>query len=180
MISSYLLEAINELSRFAQQGGDIVWILFFVSLLLWLLIVERYLFFYRVYPRIYLNTINQWRLRTETRSWAAHKIRDAIVSEHGALLQSHISTIKLLISLCPLLGLLGTVTGMVGVFEMISITGTSDAKIMSDGIYRATLPTMSGLVLALSALYFHYHLMQKSQRWLNDLSHHLLIKRNIE
>ena len=73
-------------------------------------------------------------------------------------LERFLSLIKVLIALCPLLGLLGTVTGMIAVFDSIAMTGNSDAKAMASGIFQATLPTMSGLVLAISALYFSHYL----------------------
>jgi len=59
--------------------------------------------------------------------------------------------------------LLGTVTGMLGVFEIISLTGSGDAKAMGAGIYKATIPTMVGLFLALSALYFSHALQVKAR-----------------
>jgi biopolymer transport protein ExbB len=62
-----------------------------------------------------------------------------------------------------LFGLLGTVSGMVQVFDVIAVTGSSDAKAMAGGIFKATLPTMSGLFLAVSALYFHYLLTQRAK-----------------
>ena len=65
-----------------------------------------------------------------------------------------------MIAICPLLGLLGTVSGMVTVFDVIAVTGNSNARAMSSGIYKATLPTMVGLCLALSALYFSHNIKQ--------------------
>ena len=53
----------------------------------------------------------------------------------------------------PLMGLMGTVWGMITVFEVMSFTGTGNARAMAGGVYKATLPTMAGLVAALSGLY---------------------------
>ena len=72
--------------------------------------------------------------------------------------------IKVLVALCPLLGLLGTVLGMVGVFEVIAVSGNDDAQAMARGVYRATIPTMAGLVVALTGIYFTVRLGQLAQR----------------
>jgi biopolymer transport protein ExbB len=62
--------------------------------------------------------------------------------------------LKLLVSLCPLLGLLGTVTGMITVFDGLSASETSQARAMADGVARATLPTLAGMAVAVVGLLF--------------------------
>lgn len=162
-----------DISRFAQQGGSVIVVLMPVAVLLWFLIVERYWFVYRVFPAQNRAIVQQWQAREENRSWYAQKIREALVAESRARLKATLPTISTLIALCPLLGLLGTVTGMVTVFDTIALTGTSDARAMADGIYRATLPTMAGLVLALSAMYFNHQLQQTTQRLADRLADQL-------
>ena len=61
-------------------------------------------------------------------------------------------SIKTLIALCPLLGLLGTVWGMIEVFNALSVTA-GDAKAMASGVSKATIPTMAGMVAALSGMF---------------------------
>jgi biopolymer transport protein ExbB len=58
-----------------------------------------------------------------------------------------------MVALCPLLGLLGTVTGMIDVFNVMAVTGGGDAKAMAGGVSRATIPTMAGMVAALSGVF---------------------------
>ena len=60
----------------------------------------------------------------------------------------------MLVATAPLLGLLGTVTGMIAVFDVMALTGTGNARLMASGISMATIPTMAGMVTALSGLYF--------------------------
>ena len=55
--------------------------------------------------------------------------------------------------LAPLLGLFGTVTGMIDVFNILAVTGGGDAKSMAGGVSKATLPTMAGMVAALSGVF---------------------------
>ncbi len=151
----------QNLWAFAEQGGAIIIALFILACVLWSLIIERLYFFKFIYPKRKNEVIQQWQLRSEKRSWAALSIRQLVLSQQQLALARFLSLIKVLIALCPLLGLLGTVTGMIAVFDTIAITGNSDAKAMAEGIFQATLPTMSGLVLAISALYFSHYLQER-------------------
>lgn len=66
--------------------------------------------------------------------------------------------------LCPLLGLLGTVTGMIEVFEGISTFGSGDVRSVASGVSKATIPTMAGMVSALSGLFVNAWLQRISER----------------
>ena len=59
-------------------------------------------------------------------------------------LQRGLQIIKSLVALCPMLGLLGTVTGMIEVFDVMAIAGSGNVRGMAGGISKATLPTMAG------------------------------------
>ena len=89
-----------------------------------------------------------------------------------------IPLIQVLVALCPLLGLLGTVLGMIGVFEVIAVSGNDDAQAMARGVYRATIPTMAGLVVALSGIYFTVRLRRladhETSRLMDSLTLHEL------
>ena len=65
---------------------------------------------------------------------------------------------------CPLLGLLGTVTGMIEVFNIMAVTGGGDAKSMAGGVSRATIPTMAGMVAALSGVFANTYVTRIAQR----------------
>ena len=71
--------------------------------------------------------------------------------------------IKVLIAICPLLGLLGTVTGMIAVFDVMTYSGGGNARAMAGGVSMATIPTMAGMVAALSGVYFGTWLEHKAQ-----------------
>lgn len=66
--------------------------------------------------------------------------------------------IRTLIAACPMLGLLGTVTGMIEVFDVMALTGTGDAQAMAAGVSRATVPTMAGMIVGISGLLPMYRL----------------------
>jgi biopolymer transport protein ExbB len=149
-----LREYLSLMHDFFESGGYVLGTIFAVSLLLWALIVERYVYLRLVYPQDLNQLLAAWRQRSDQNSWFAHKIRVALIYDMATRLTRGQALIKSLIAICPLLGLLGTVTGMIKVFDVMAVLGTGNARAMSAGISMATIPTMAGLVIALSALFF--------------------------
>ncbi len=150
----WLLDELESIRRFLGMGGDVLVMLFVLTLLLWVLVMERYLYFFMECPKLTRKTVNNWQSRSDKLSWRARQIRNAMISEVSLSVQRGLPLIKTLIALCPLLGLLGTVVGMVQVFDVLAITGTGSPRAMASGISKATIPTMAGMVAALSGLYF--------------------------
>ena len=149
-----------------------MWILLCVSMLMWALIIER-LWFLRInFPVIRAQLIKEWQQRSDHDSWYAHGVRRYIECEAQLMLTAWLSTLRTLIAICPLLGLLGTVTGMIGVFEVLMLSG-GDSQAMASGVYRATIPTMSALVISLSAQYFSARLRHLADRENQDFADHL-------
>lgn len=156
------LAVFHSIQDFVDQGGPVLWVIFAACTLLWLLILERLWYLRVVWPGRARQLIAQWHARGDCRSWRARKIRQATVSEANMQLHAMLPLVKVLIALCPLLGLLGTVLGMIGVFEVIAVSGNDDAQAMARGVYRATIPTMAGLVVALTGIYFTVRLRQSA------------------
>ena len=121
---------------------------------MWILIVERLLFFQSSLKTQSRAALESWESRPERRSWAAHRIRESMISEFSMSADQSIPVIQTLVALCPLLGLLGTVTGMIEVFDVMAIAGNGNARAMASGVSRATIPTMAGMVAAISGLIF--------------------------
>ena len=92
-----------------------------------------------------------WESRVERRSWSAHQIRDGLISEAAERITGSLPLIQTCVALCPLLGLLGTVTGMISVFDAMATTG-GNARSMAAGVSMATVPTMSGMIAAISGV----------------------------
>lgn len=82
------------------------------------------------------------------------KLDEAVLLEMPALERGN-GVIKLLAATSPLLGLLGTVTGMILTFQAISLFGTGDPKLMAGGISQALVTTVLGLVVAIPLLFSH-------------------------
>lgn len=141
-----------------------MWVLMITCILLWFFIAERYYFFWFQYSHFSSQVISQWQIRTDKSSWRARAIRKALISDMNIKLKARLVLIRCLIVVCPLLGLLGTVNGMVGLFNTIAISGNSEAKLISAGIYQAILPTLAGLVISLSAFYIVSRTQKKTEK----------------
>jgi len=90
------------------------------------------------------------------------KLDEAILRE-SAPLETGLSFIKVLYVVAPLLGLLGTVVGMIATFQMITLFGTGDPRMMAGGISTALVTTVLGLVVAIPLTIFHAFLQDKSK-----------------
>jgi biopolymer transport protein ExbB len=90
------------------------------------------------------------------------KLDEAILKETPVLERGN-TLIKVLSVVAPLLGLLGTVTGMIEVFQQITLYGTGDPKIMAGGISQALVTTVLGLVMAIPLLLLHSVLHTRSR-----------------
>ncbi len=90
------------------------------------------------------------------------KLDEAILRETPAL-ERWQGLIKLLAAVAPLLGLLGTVTGMIATFQAITQYGSGDPKLMADGISQALVTTVLGLLAAIPLLFLHTLVVARSK-----------------
>ncbi len=120
---------------------------------MWILVIERLWYFYFDFKKDAQMVFNKWEDCSNFHSLSSKKIWKSDLSTLTQKLNKNISHVKTLVSLCPLLGLLGTVTGMIAVFEIMSAIGTGNARLMAGGISQATIPTMAGMTGALSGIY---------------------------
>jgi len=171
----WFYDAINSIRDFLELGGDVLYGIMFVLFLMWTFILERLYYFYRVHPVEKAAIVETWEQRADTTSWYAKRIREQLISKASIALKRNVGLIKALIAICPLLGLMGTVTGMITVFDVMTFSGSGNARAMAAGVSKATVPTMAGMVAALSGVYFGTWLEHKasteSER-LEDLLHH--------
>ena len=148
---------IETIQNFMSRGGGVLYLIFFTIFILWFLIVERFWYFHFNFKKDSQPVLNKWKKHllspTPDSSALFLRIWKADLSKLSFLLNKNISNIKTLVALCPLLGLLGTVTGMVAVFEIMAAVGTGNARLMASGISMATIPTMAGMVGALSGIH---------------------------
>lgn len=109
-------------------------------------------------------------------------ILDEAITREIPVLEKGLSMIKLLAAVAPLLGLLGTVTGMIATFQSISLFGTGDPKLMASGISQALVTTMLGLCVAIPLLFLHSLVASRSRILIQILDEQTagLISRRLE
>lgn len=154
----------NGLQEFLGVGGVVLFVIMIVTFALWTFILERFAYYLFAHKPTKTRLKNEWEARTDKTSWRAHAVRDEMVSQVKEKTDVNVGIIKTLVALLPLLGLLGTVTGMIEVFDVMALSGSSNARLMAGGVFKATIPTMAGMTAALSGLYFSTVLPRWSTR----------------
>lgn len=157
-----MLEALNPrvayeaLQAFVGSGGPVLLAIFTLTFFLWGFILERGVYWMTSHSMVAGRAKRAWAARSDHKSWYAEAYRQRLLSEARQESERFNDVIKILVSVTPLLGLLGTVTGMVFVFDVMAVTGSTNARLMAEGIARATLPTMAGLMVSVSGVLFTY------------------------
>lgn len=174
-----------SLAEQVPKGGAIVWPILAILGLAALILIERFIFFSRgrVNTDKLMNTLREkivekdWEacrelleskkkklipkilltalaLRDKTRPEMENALQEAILGEIPKV-ERFLSTLGMLAAIAPLLGLLGTVTGMINTFHVITYYGTGDPRMMSGGISEALVTTMLGLSVAIPIMLAH-------------------------
>lgn len=155
-----------QLLSFITMGGPVMPILVLIAFAIWVIVIERLYALKFSIRRDHKQYIDHGlfnpksNIQPKDYYWAQTQISASAQSQFKQALNRGLALLKVLVACCPLLGLLGTVIGMISVFDTIAITGNSDAGRMAAGIYQATLPTMTGLAIALFALLINHYLIQ--------------------
>lgn len=137
---------LHTLEEYFREGGPVLLALLVLGFILTLLITER---------ALYLGFVYRPQRRSVDDALAAlpHPyVRLSRIGDYELELLRRFPLIKCLIGLCPLLGLLGTVTGMIELFDSLAIQGTGNAQRMASGVARTVYPTLTGMSLALLTL----------------------------
>ncbi|MBN1932838.1 MAG: MotA/TolQ/ExbB proton channel family protein [Desulfobacterales bacterium] len=168
--------------------------LIFVSVVMWILIINRAFFFRKLYrknmnrkragefvktntlpnPSEYMGItalfIREFSHRRSGNTSVDKFILDEAVISVVSALNKHMAFIGILAGIAPLLGLLGTVIGMMTTFDIISIFGTGNAKAMAGGISEALITTQTGLLVAIPGLYMRNFLTQRAENLKHRIS----------
>ena len=107
-------------------------------------------------------------------SFSLKHVQKTYISQLNRVSNSNIKLLDGLIGMCPMIGLLGTVYGMIEVFEVLSFLGTGNPRAMSSGVAKATIPTMASMVITLFGLYFRQDLTYRINKATEQMT--LLIK----
>lgn len=159
------IQLFYSITSFLDRGGAVLYWIAIVATVLWFLLFERILY-------IYFRSNKDMDLLSE--NWEQHtnkvdapNIRKSLQSIFEHKLKLTLPLIKTLVQVTPLLGLFGTVYGMIEIFDVIAIQGTGDARALANGISKATLPTMTGMAVAIIGLFFLRHIEVSVNRKLN-------------
>lgn len=166
-----ILPWLEPLERLIEAGGIILLVIMAVATVLFGLALERLWYVRITYRRARRRLVQRWVERSDHLSWSARTLREVWTRQLIARLRRPLPWLRLLVALCPLLGLLGTVTGMISVFDSLSMSETNQARAMADGVARATLPTLSGMAVAVVGLLFTSrleHIIRRENQRLHD------------
>ena len=147
-----------------EGGGPFVALIFLCCLVLWTLVAERTFYFTRVLPREFAHSLALWQARSEHQSWCARQIREAMISRFRAGMTANLRLMRVLVPLAPLLGLIGTVSGMLEVFDSMALRGSADARTMASGVSHAMICTLTGLAVSITGLYPVFYFDSRARR----------------
>tara|TARA_B100000989_G_scaffold98825_1_gene72109 strand:+ start:1861 stop:2373 length:513 start_codon:yes stop_codon:yes gene_type:complete len=157
------------LTDLISRGGPVLYILFLVTLLIFYIVFNKYLFVY-FDKKPWLSTkLDEFMKSNPPSETNLVFVEKTFLSEYQREASSNIKLLEGLIGMCPMIGLLGTVYGMIEVFEVLSFLGTGNPRAMSTGVAKATIPTMASMVITLFGLYFRQDLSQRLDKSNNQI-----------
>lgn len=151
------LPLVAGLAHLLNDGGPYVAWIFASGVLLWTMVFERWWYFQRLLPQQAAAMQQSWMARQDHNSWCARQIRQAMISRLNQAMTAGFPVLQVMVPMSPLLGLVGTVTGMLEVFDSMALRGNADARSMASGVSEAMICTMTGLAVSITGLYpVHY------------------------
>ena len=147
-----------------SAGGSVLWLIAILAGFMWAIILER-VWYFNAGHKLYMNDLrSEWNSIADHSTWKAQQIKGKLISQAKTEVNRHLPLINTCVALAPLFGLLGTVTGMIEVFQVMAFTGGGDARSMAGGVSKATLPTMAGMTTALSGVFATIYLNSARNR----------------
>jgi biopolymer transport protein ExbB len=192
-----------------KNGGPIVWPIMAIGLFAFIIAIERTIFLNRVHTNTdhVMGRVNELALqgkwqecdkiakdkkgrpvynvlkaglyaRAEERETLESVLQEAILKELPRL-ERFLPALNIMGAIAPLLGLLGTVTGMISTFHVITLYGTGDPRMMSGGISEALVTTMLGLAVAIPIMLLHTFLNRHVEHIVGDMEEKAMALTNI-
>lgn len=143
------------------RGGPVLYLLFLLSGLIFYLLVDKYVFIFFKSKNFLINSVDDFSNEYSPSNTDYRFIQNTLISSVKREANKNIKILDGFIGMCPMIGLLGTVYGMIEVFEVLSFLGTGNPRAMSSGVAMATIPTMSGMVITVFGLYFRQDLISR-------------------
>jgi len=147
----------------------VLWLIAILAAFMWAIILER-IWYLNTGHKTYMQELSaEWEAVGDHTTWRAQQIKDKLTSQAKTEVNKYLSLVNTCVALAPLFGLLGTVTGMIEVFQVMAFTGGGDARSMAGGVSKATLPTMAGMTTALSGVFATIYLTSAKNREENSI-----------
>ena len=185
---------LEQFNHLMAQGGPVMWVIFVTAVLAGLLLLER-----AIRVQLWLNqsssernALQQNPVHTPLQSGLLGRVlaalpkearqdRDSFFTEVNSQLaeirprlEGRLATAATLATLLPMMGLLGTVTGMIEVFQVIALKGSGNPNEMAGGISQALFTTAAGLITAIPVIFVHHLLEQRLNHLMATLEQSLL------
>ncbi len=195
---------LNSLIDYLSRGGVIMLPLVAVSLLMWGVIIYRLVILRQLYQHnvspvqagawlragklpdqlekrgITTLLMVAFMHRRSGEPYLDRYVLDEALMVVGSELERGLTLVGVLAAIAPLLGLLGTVLGMIGTFDTIAVFGTGNARAMAGGISQALITTQTGLLIAIPGLYMRNFLQRRAANLHHRLeSLGMLLKRDL-
>ncbi len=180
------MTVLTDFINIMDKGGPIMWVIFIAASIAMVLLVwqSKNLIAYSMLSTIDLHKLSQQENYLPEfqpkkvlsplaqllilLNWSEIKTKhdfaremNVHMAEIALKVEGNLPTIATLGTLLPMLGLLGTVTGMINVFEVIAIHGSGKPEEMANGISQAMLTTASGLIIAIPVIFMHHLLLRR-------------------
>ena len=147
------LRPFNAVAEMRVLGGPVVDWIFISCMLMWMIVIERYWYFARMLPgQIAVLGAGVEGAAGPQELEGACRSASALISRLNAGMSSNLLVLRVLVPMAPLLGLLGTVSGMLNVFDSMAARGSADARSMATGVSEAMICTLTGLAVSISGL----------------------------
>ncbi|MEW6103934.1 MAG: MotA/TolQ/ExbB proton channel family protein [bacterium] len=157
--------------NFLDKGGPVLWVIIGLSLIVFTFIIERFLFFHRIRKDEELLFPLKELLNKNTLSERMKEDLELLIMREEPRFLRFLDFIAVSTTAAPILGLLGTVTGMIKVFDALSRLGSPDAHLLAKGISEALITTEAGLVIAIPCLFLHNILLNKAENNISRIKH---------
>ena len=147
-----------------SAGGSVLWLIAILAAFMWAIILERIWYFNSGHQYYMTSLKTEWDSIEDHSTGKAEQIKEKLISQAKIEVNKYLPLVNTCVALAPLFGLLGTVTGMIEVFQVMAFTGGGDARSMAGGVSKATLPTMAGMTTALSGVFATIYLNSARNR----------------
>ncbi len=170
----------DAIGRLYFHGGPLIFVLTLVLFVVALVALERAMNLYWNRKPLAQEVLCRWDRVCHGRRRHLHGVREIWLKDYQARLSRGLRWLRVAMLISPMLGLLGTVTGMIQVFDVLAQFGTSNPRLMADGIARATIPSLCGMFTALVSIYLYSRLQCRIQLACHTLDEQMIYQRSTE